>query len=127
MKNVNYKRVPGSDSALLKVLSVLPNRYRPYILAYELYSAYRNRQRLHEARQAWEAEHNQKLTQLQAKQQRKRGGFGLGRLILGAAFTYGMSQLLKNQSKGQTGTQSQPRVRSTGFMAERETAGTTRE
>lgn len=122
MRNVNYKRVPGSDSALLKVMSVLPNRYRPIVLAYEVYAAWRNRQRMHEAKQSWEAEYNQKLTRLQEKQQHKRGGFGLGRLILGAAVTYGISQLLKTQNKGPS--QSQPRVRSTGIMPERETVGT---
>jgi hypothetical protein len=109
--------MPGSDSTLLKVLSVLPTRMRPLLLAFEVYSAYRNRQRLHDAKQVWETEYNRKNPKPELKS-KKRGGMGIGRLIIGAGLAYGVSQLMKTQD--QKGT-----VRSTDFMPERDTTKTT--
>lgn len=123
-EKTEYRRMPGSDSALLKMLAVLPNRYRPLVLAYELYAAWRNRQRMQEARASWEAEYNHKLTEIQQpKQRHHRRGPGLGTMLVGAAVTYGVSQLMKAQNKGRI--ERQPKVRSTGLVPERETVGTT--
>ena len=125
MKRTEYRRVPGSDSTLLKVMSILPNRYRPLVIAFELYAAWRNRQRLNEAKQTWVAEHEHELTRAQERRAHRRHGPGLGTLILGAAATWGVSQLMKTQNKGEI--KREPRVRSTGLMPERETTTTTSE
>lgn len=111
-------KVPGSDSKLLKILSVIPSGVRPWIIAFEVYSAYRNRQRLSEAKQVWETEYNRKHPKPELK--KKRGGLGLGRMIVGAALAYGVSKLMESPDKKGT-------VRSTGFMPERETSKTTAE